>query len=52
MADLLALDTSGNLIIIEIKRDWSNHKTIGQLLEYAAKFKDFTVLDLLKKLKK
>jgi hypothetical protein len=40
MADVLALDTSGNLIIIEIKRDWSNRKTIGQLLEYAAKFKD------------
>jgi hypothetical protein len=40
MADVLALDTSGNLIIIEIKRDWSNRKTVGQLLEYAAKFRD------------
>lgn len=38
MADILALDTSGNLIIVEIKRDWSNRATVGQLLEYASKF--------------
>lgn len=40
MADVLALDTSGNLIIVEIKRSWSNRKTVGQLLEYASKFRD------------
>ena len=36
MADILALDTEGNLVIVEIKRDWSDRKTVGQLLEYAA----------------
>jgi hypothetical protein len=52
MADVLALDTSGNLIIIEIKRDWSNRKTIGQLLEYAAKFKDVGYERLAEEVKK
>ncbi len=42
MADVLALDARGNLIIIEIKRDWSDRGTIGQLLEYAAKLSDIT----------
>ncbi len=36
MADILALDADGRLIIVEIKRDWSNRATVGQLLEYAA----------------
>ena len=36
MADILALDAEGNLVIIEIKRDWSDRSTVGQLLEYAA----------------
>ena len=36
MADILALDAEGNLVIIEIKRDWSDRATVGQLLEYAA----------------
>ena len=36
MADILALDAEGKLIIVEIKRDWSNRATVGQLLEYAA----------------
>ena len=36
MADLLALDADGNLVIVEIKRDWSDRETVGQLLEYAA----------------
>lgn len=35
-ADLLAVDSQGNLIIIEIKRHWSDRNTIGQLLDYAA----------------
>ena len=36
MADILALDAEGKLIIVEIKRDWSDRATVGQLLEYAA----------------
>lgn len=37
MADILALDADGRVVIVEIKRDWSNRETVGQLLEYAAK---------------
>jgi hypothetical protein len=40
MADILALDSSGRLIVVEIKRDWSSRETVGQLLEYAAKLSD------------
>lgn len=40
MADVLALDALGNLVIVEIKRDWSNRATIAQLLEYASDLKD------------
>ena len=36
MGDILALDADGRLVIVEIKRDWSNRTTVGQLLEYAA----------------
>ncbi len=36
MADILALDADGRLVIVEIKRDWSDRATVGQLLEYAA----------------
>lgn len=36
MADILALDSEGNLIIIEAKRDWSDRNTVGQILDYAA----------------
>ena len=46
MADVLALDATGNLIIVEIKRDHSNRETVGQLLEYAAKMKDVTYDEL------
>lgn len=42
MADVLALDSSGNLIIIEIKRDWSDRETVGQLLSYAARLQGVT----------
>ncbi|MBI1876672.1 MAG: DUF91 domain-containing protein [Chloroflexi bacterium] len=42
MADILALDTLGNLVIVEIKRDWSDRSTVAQLLEYAAEYKDAT----------
>jgi hypothetical protein len=37
MADILALDSAGRLIVVEIKRDWSSRETVGQLLEYAAR---------------
>ena len=36
MGDILALDADGCLVIVEIKRDWSNRATVGQILEYAA----------------
>ncbi len=36
MADILALDTSGRVVVVEMKRDWSDRSTVGQLLEYAA----------------
>lgn len=46
MADLLALDALGNLIIIEIKRDWSDRSTVAQLLEYAAIYKETSYEEL------
>ncbi len=42
MADILALDASGGLILVEVKRDWSDRATVAQLLEYAASFADVT----------
>ena len=39
MADILALDSLGNLLLVEIKRDWSDRATVGQLLGYAAEFR-------------
>jgi hypothetical protein len=42
MADVLALDSFGNLVVVEIKRDWSDRSTVAQLLEYAATYKDYT----------
>lgn len=42
MQDILALDADGKLIIIEIKRDWSDRATVGQLLEYAANMTEFS----------
>ena len=36
MADILALDADGRLVVVEIKQDWSDRATVGQLLEYAA----------------
>ena len=38
IADILALDSEGSLIIIEAKRDWSDRTTVGQVLDYAAHF--------------
>lgn len=39
MADVLGLDVLGRLVIVEIKRDWSDRSTVGQLLEYAARLR-------------
>ncbi len=40
MADVLALDSFGNLLVVEIKRDWSDRSTVSQLLEYAASYRE------------
>ncbi len=40
-ADVLAVDSQGNLIIVEIKRHWSDRSTIGQLLDYAARLSEW-----------
>jgi hypothetical protein len=37
MGDILALDADGRLVVVEMKRDWSDRATVGQLLEYAAR---------------
>lgn len=37
MADVLALDSFGRLIIIEVKRDLTGRETVAQLLGYAAR---------------
>ena len=39
--DILALDSEGNLIIIEAKRDWSDRSTVGQILDYAAHLQEW-----------
>lgn len=49
MGDILALDSEGHLVIVEIKRDWSDRTTVGQLLEYAAGMSEHTY-DILEKL--
>lgn len=41
LADILAIDSEGNLIIIEAKRDWSDRNTIGQILDYAAHLREW-----------
>lgn len=41
MADILAVDSQGNLIIIEIKRHSSDRSTIGQILDYAARLASY-----------
>lgn len=40
-ADLLAVDSQGNLFITEIKRDWSDRNTVGQILDYAARLSEW-----------
>ena len=46
MGDILALDADGRLVIVEIKRDWSDRATVGQLLEYAAEMTGKSYEDL------
>lgn len=46
MGDILALDADGRLVIVEIKRSWSNRATVGQLLEYAAEMTEKNYEDL------
>ncbi len=46
MADILALDADGRLVVVEMKRDWSDRSTVGQLLEYAARMAESTYDDL------
>jgi len=46
MADILALDAEGRLIVVEMKRDWSDRATVGQLLEYAARIAEKSYDDL------
>ncbi len=46
MGDILALDADGHLVIVEIKRDWSDRATVGQLLEYAAEMTGKSYKDL------
>jgi hypothetical protein len=36
MADLLAVDSQGTLIVVEAKRESSDRSSVGQLLDYAA----------------
>jgi hypothetical protein len=42
MADILALDGQGNLVVVEIKRDWSDRVAVAQLLSYAADLRRVT----------
>ena len=46
MADILALDGDGNLVIVELKRNWSDRSTVGQLLEYAARLSEMSFDDI------
>lgn len=46
MADVLALDALGRLVIVEIKRNLSDRTVVGQLLEYAARLKDSSFEEL------
>lgn len=45
IADLLAVDSQGNLIVVEIKRGTSDRATVGQILDYAAELSSWTYND-------
>lgn len=44
--DILAIDTNGNLVIIELKRDKTPRDVVAQALEYASWVKDLTFNDI------
>jgi len=41
LADVLAVDSQGNLIVVEIKRHWSDRNVVGQILDYAARLSEW-----------
>ena len=45
--DLLALDKSGNLVIIELKKDDSGKDVYWQAITYAANFSEFSYSDII-----
>jgi hypothetical protein len=46
MADVLALDAFGRLVIVEVKRGRSGRETVAQLLGYAARMRGITYEEL------
>lgn len=51
-ADVMAVDSQGNLIIIEIKRHGSDRNVIGQILDYAAQLSEWQYEEFDKRWKK
>ena len=49
MADMLAVDSQGGLIIVEIKRHNSDRHTVAQLLDYGARLSTWTYEDFNRK---
>lgn len=45
--DLIALDKSGNLVIIELKRDDSGREVYWQAITYAAQFSEYSFSDVI-----
>jgi hypothetical protein len=38
MADIIALDADGRLVVVECKRGWADRDTLAQLLDYASEY--------------
>lgn len=38
MADIIALDAEGRLVLVECKREWATRDTLAQLLDYASEY--------------
>ena len=38
MADIIALDAEGRLVLVECKRGWATRETLAQLLDYASEY--------------
>ncbi len=51
-ADVLAVNGQGELIVIEIKRHWSDRAVIGQILDYAAQLLEYSYEDFNNRWKK